>query len=117
MEIYQTENALSETLNGIKEPTIRYQEWKRKKMADGKERMRIVDLEMTKEEFIQVMKETHNEFKIHVHNVIEQYKGVKLMKEKLPEGHIIFLCRWISVKITVARAWKRYRVPIGMLQQ
>ena len=76
-------------LDGIQSPAIRYQEWRRKKMNDGKDRMKIVDVEKTKDELIEMMKEAHREFGTHIHNVKEQYKGVKQMKEKLPKDHVL----------------------------
>ena len=59
MDIYaKYEDMLGMMLDGIQSPTIRYQEWRRKKMNDGKDRIRIVDVEKKKDELIEMMKET-----------------------------------------------------------
>lgn len=89
MDTYNTEEKLSTLLQGINMTTIRYQEWKRKKMSDGKERMRVVDLELPRGEFIEVMTKTYKDFASHIHKVIEQYKGLKHMKERLPVNHVL----------------------------
>lgn len=89
MDTYNTEEKLDTLLQGIKMTTIRYQEWKRKKMSDGKERMRVVDLELPRREFIEVMKKTYKEFASHIHKVVEQYKGLRQIKERLPKNHVL----------------------------
>ena len=58
-------------------------------MPDGKERMRIVDLELPKCEFIDVMKKSYTEFAEHIRKVKKQYSSVKEMKEKLPVNHTL----------------------------
>ena len=89
MDTYGSVDELCHLLNGMAATTIRYQEWRRKKMHDGRERMRIVDLELPKTEFINVMKETYNQFEQHIKRVVDQYKAIKAMKESLPKGHVL----------------------------
>ena len=89
MEHYKTESELKSMLAAFPHTTLKYQEWKRKKMKDGKERMRVTDLELPKAEFIAMMTETYKEFAKHIYNVKQQYKGVREMKEKLPPNHYL----------------------------
>ncbi|WAQ99020.1 hypothetical protein MAR_023393 [Mya arenaria] len=89
METFDSEYKLKAMLQNINCTTIKYQEWKRKKMSEGKERMRVVDIELPKGEFINVMISTYNEFAKHISRVIDQYKGLKQMKEKLPVNHVL----------------------------
>lgn len=89
MESYGNEEQLDKIVDNIQATTIRYQEWRRKKMKDGKQKMRVVDIEVPKGEFKEMMKSTYRDFAEHIHKVIEQYKGVKQMKEKLPANHAL----------------------------
>ncbi len=88
MEVHSNED-LNKILSKIQETSVRYQEWKKMKMKDGKQKMRVVDLDLPTEEFKEMMKKTHTEFASHIHKVIQQYKGVKVMKEKLPANHVL----------------------------
>ena len=85
MDTYGSEEELDHLINQIPATTIKYQEWRRMKMKDGNERMRVVDIELPKGEFIDVMKEAYTQFAEHRRRVIEQYKAVKVMKERLPK--------------------------------
>jgi len=76
-----TEQEMENVLNNIQETTVRYQERGRVKMKDGKQKMRVVDLELPIEEFKTMMIKTYTEFGNHIHKVVKQYKGVKVMKE------------------------------------
>ncbi|WAR12325.1 hypothetical protein MAR_026505 [Mya arenaria] len=61
METFDSEDKLKAMLQNINCTTIKYQEWKRKKMSEGKERMRVVDIKLPKGEFINVMISTYND--------------------------------------------------------
>ena len=89
MDTYNTDEALEVVLKGIESNSVRFQEWKRQKMKDGKEKMRVVDTELQKEAFIELMKQTYKDFANHIKKVVEQYKAVKQMKERLPENHVL----------------------------
>ena len=75
----------NELLTKLTQEKIKFQQWKRVKLQNGKERMRIVDVEVTKEEFVKTMKKEFEEFVAHVDRVTKQYKSVRLMKENLPK--------------------------------
>lgn len=83
------DDAINGMLEHVSTENIRYQEWKRVKMSDGKERIRIVDQEENKQDFIKVMKESVDKFREHVKRVKDQYRALRQMKEKLPEKHLI----------------------------
>ena len=52
-----------------------------------KERMKIVNLKTTKEDFLALMKEEIVEFKDHMERVKNQYNQFKQLKEILPSNH------------------------------
>lgn len=89
MKIFSTEEALVTILEDINASNVRFQEWKRQKMKDEKERMRVVDIELPKTEFVEIMKQQYREFASHIDRVHKQYQAVKMMKEKLPRTHAI----------------------------
>lgn len=89
METFNTVDALCVILERIDATTVRFQEWKRLKMKDEKMKMRVVDIELPKKEFIDVMKQQYQDFASHIERVHKQYKAVKMMKEKLPTTHVI----------------------------
>ncbi|WAR14247.1 hypothetical protein MAR_004352 [Mya arenaria] len=60
MQMHNNEE-LEKTLDKIQDTTVRYQEWKRIKMKDGKQKMRVIDLELPIEEFKAMMKRTYTD--------------------------------------------------------
>ena len=58
-------------------------------MNDGKERMKIVDIEKGKDEFKDKMRTQFSEFKEHVSRVKAQYSAVRKMKDQLPANHVL----------------------------
>ena len=89
IETFPDEAQLETVLSKIPANTVKIQEWKRVKCRDGKERMKVVDTELGKSEFITVMKSAHSDFIEHVRKFKEQYSAIKEMKERLPEKHAI----------------------------
>jgi hypothetical protein len=72
MDTYGSEDELHHLLRRISATTIRYQEWKRKNMKDNKERIRIVDIEVPKGEFMHIMKQSYRQFADYISKVIQQ---------------------------------------------
>ncbi|MEW8542103.1 MAG: hypothetical protein AB2693_01095 [Candidatus Thiodiazotropha sp.] len=120
-------------MSKLHEGTVKFQEWKRVKCRDGKERMKVTDSELVKQEFIKTMKTTHNDFIIHVDRVKQQYSSIKKMKEKLVPGHAIvqmdfaenYSCEsmeevqsayWNNTMVTLHPAIVYYKSEDGMLQ-
>ena len=91
VEIYkENQESLDEMLQKIPDGEIvRFQQWKRVKLANGKERQRVVEVNLDKIDFVQLMTETFHSFKGHIDRVKEQYGAVKTMKEKLPANHVM----------------------------
>lgn len=73
----------------VTQEKIKFQQWKRVKLPNGKERMRIVDVELQREEYVQVIKKQFAEFVEHVSRVTQQYRSVKAMKDNLPKNHVL----------------------------
>lgn len=42
------------SLHGIESTSVRFQEWKGQKMNDGKDKMRVIDTELRKEDIVDV---------------------------------------------------------------
>ncbi|KAK6184250.1 hypothetical protein SNE40_006756 [Patella caerulea] len=90
VEIYKDDkDKMEEMLQGIVDGIVKYQQWKRVKLPNGKERMRIVETQLQKNEFTSKMKEEFDAFVTHVERVTQQYKSVKEMKDLLPDNHVL----------------------------
>lgn len=60
-------------LEKINQEKVNFKQWKKVKMNDGKERMKIVDIEAGKNEFKEEMRKQFEQFKGHVDRVKAQY--------------------------------------------
>lgn len=80
---------LEEMLMTIPSERVKYQQWKRVKTDNGKERMRIIDVEVSKADFIELMKKEFIDFVGHVSRVTDQYASIKKMKDTLPANHAL----------------------------
>lgn len=90
VDIYKNSpEQLHEMLEKIENQKVKFQQWKRVKLQNGKERMRIIDVEIPKESFKYTMLKEFSDFVSHVKRVTAQYKGVKAMKENLPKDHVL----------------------------
>lgn len=65
---------------------VKYEQWKKVEMPDGKKRTKIIEKEITKE-FISAIQIQIVEFQEHVARVKLQYKALHNLKENLPQGH------------------------------
>ena len=77
-------------LQDIKNEYLTYMVWKKVPVeinGKTKEKMKIVNVKTTKEDFLALMKEVIVEFKDHVERVKNQYNQVKQLKEILPSNH------------------------------
>ncbi|KAK3089949.1 hypothetical protein FSP39_007894 [Pinctada imbricata] len=83
------EEGIEEDLEKIRGDKVQYKQWKRVKMNDGKERMKIVDIEKGKDEFKDEMRYQFTEFREHVSRVKAQYSAVRKMKDQLPTNHVL----------------------------
>jgi hypothetical protein len=73
----------------ISAENIKYEQWKKVEMPDGKKRTRIVEKEIKKEDFVTAVQTQICEFQEHVARVRLQYKALHSLKDNLPEGHVI----------------------------
>lgn len=81
----------------IPDGSVKFKKWKGVKMKNGKERMRIVYLELEKSKFIEMMKHSARDFVEHMRKVKEQYATIK--KRKRSCQRMTYLYKWISAKI------------------
>lgn len=68
---------------------VKFQQWRRVKLNNGKERQRVVEVEMSRTDFIEMMITAFEEFAAHVKRVKDQYAAVKDMKDKLPDNQVL----------------------------
>lgn len=80
---------VNEICSEINVEMVKYEQWKKVEMSDGKKRTKIIEKEITKEEFISAIQIQIVEFQEHVARVKLQYKALHNLKEKLPQGHAI----------------------------
>ncbi|WAR08590.1 hypothetical protein MAR_018548 [Mya arenaria] len=77
VDMYKSQpEELDKLLSAISQERVKYQQWKRVKMQSGKERMRIVDIEMACQEFVDTMKKEFTEFVEHSGHGKSAYDGV-----------------------------------------
>lgn len=58
-------------------------------MIDNKQRMRIVQEELKKEKFVDLLNEEVRDFRDHIQKVQTQYAKSQLLKQNLPKDDII----------------------------
>jgi len=83
------EHGINEELEKINQEKVNFKQWKKVKMNDGKERMKIVDIEAGKNEFKEEMRKQFEQFKGHVDRVKAQYTAVRDMKKQLLVNHAL----------------------------
>ena len=127
------ENGIDHLLSGMLDDKIEFSEWKRVKCQDGKERMKIVKVEVSKYDFKQTVKDQFEQFIEHVDRVKVQYSAIRTMKETLPKSHAIiqmdfaenYTCQtredvmsayWNQTSVTLHPAIVYYKSPEGTLQ-
>lgn len=91
VELYQDSPAvLNEMLDKIPEgEEVKFQQWKRVKLQNGKEKQRVVEVKTSKADFVEMMLETFQDFKNHIQRVKQQYAAVSKMKECLPKDQVL----------------------------
>ncbi|CAC5395762.1 unnamed protein product [Mytilus coruscus] len=83
------DNGIQEDLEKITLEKVNYKQWKKVKINDGKERMKIVDIELGKDDFKVEMVKQFEGFTCHVDRVKAQYTAVRDMKRQLPDNHAL----------------------------
>ncbi|CAC5388320.1 unnamed protein product [Mytilus coruscus] len=83
------DNGIQEDLEKITLEKVNYKQWKKVKINDGKERMKIVDIEVGKDDFKVEMVKQFEGFTCHVDRVKAQYTAVRDMKKQLPNNHAL----------------------------
>lgn len=116
----------------ISSENVKYEQWKKIEMPDGRKRTKIVEREITKEDFVTVVQTQICEFQEHVARVRLQYEALHNLKDNLPEGHAIiqmdfaenFTCSsaeevqsayWNSCAVTLHPVVTYYRASDGKL--
>lgn len=67
---------------------IDFEEWRRIEV-EGKKKMKIVKVNMTKVEFESYMNSQYQEFLQHVERVKHQYAAIRQLKEQLPKNEVV----------------------------
>lgn len=98
---------VNEICSEINVEMVKYEQWKKVEMPDGKKRTKIIEKEITKEELISAIQIQIVEFQEHVARVKLQYKALHILKENLPQGHAIIQMDF--AEILLAHLQKKYR--------
>ena len=87
-----TDDEIIKYISDCNSETIRYSEWKRKEVEHrGKKtkRMQIETVEKSKRDFVEMFKQDLINFRKHTERVKCQFEQIKLLKESLPENHVM----------------------------
>lgn len=84
-----TDDDIKESLTVIEAQQIRYSTWKKVDTGDGKKRMKVVEEEKRKEEFIDMFMGECETIRYHISLVQNQYREVKRLKENLDINEMI----------------------------
>lgn len=68
---------------------VTFSKWKRVTMIDNKQRIRIVQEELKKEEIVDLWNEEVRDFRGHIQKVQTQYAKSQLLKQNLPKNEVI----------------------------
>ncbi len=86
-----TDDEISDMINeDVEDGTVKYETWKHVLVGpenEKKKKMRVVQLEVTKEEFKTIMMNDVADFRIHLDLISNQYKQIRSLKENLPHDH------------------------------
>ena len=92
LDQFYTERTNEQLLNIVENldtSNISYSQWKRVDIGNGKKKVSLVNVEMSKEDFkVEVIKHA-DMFREHVSLVKNQYTEIRRLKENLPAGHAI----------------------------
>ena len=87
-----TDAEIIQCINECNTETIKYSEWKRKEVEHKgriSKRMQIETVEKSKTEFVKMFEQDLINFRRHTERVKCQYEQIKLLKESLPENHVM----------------------------
>lgn len=76
-------------MDSLEEGNVKYSTWKRVDIGDGKKKMNLVMVDITKEEFKLIFIDTMHKFREHIRLVSNQYTEIRKLKENLPCGHVV----------------------------
>lgn len=68
---------------------VTYSQWKRVDVGNGKKKVNLINVEMSKEELKGEVIKQANMFREHVQLVRNQYTEIRRLKENLPDGHVV----------------------------
>lgn len=68
---------------------VSFSSWKRVTVQDGKKKMKIVQEEMAKADFIKLWEKEVNDFSEHVARLRKQFFEIRNLKQTLPEGEVV----------------------------
>lgn len=79
----------ADVINELSNEEIKLSQWKKVSCKDGKKRMRVVDSNLSKEEFVSTFIKQSEDFLLHTQNIQQQYKSIADLKKMLPKNHVI----------------------------
>ena len=69
--------------------TVKYRMWKKVELENEMKKTMVVENEISRVQFSEMMKKEVNEFTEHVTRLRTQYKNLKVNKESLPKDQVI----------------------------
>lgn len=87
-----TDDEITEKMNEIDGNIVHYSEWKKVNVESAGRvfnKMKVVDCESSKQDYIMMMKKNLLEFREHTHRVDVQFKEVRNLKQSLPKDHVV----------------------------
>lgn len=94
---------------------VTFSKWKRVTMIDNKQRIRIVQEELKKEEIVDLWNEEVRDFRGHIQKVQTQYAKSQLLKQNLPKNEVIVhmdLSETIIAKEIQSAYWNQSTVTL-----
>ena len=82
------QDSIDDLLTQCTTEKVKYSQWKRVEV-EGKKKMKVVDVEVPRQEFCNIFKEEMKNFREHAERVKVHYHQIKELKQNLPEGHMI----------------------------
>ena len=87
--VQESSDRMEEYLSEIKEENVSLPQWKKVELPDGKKKTKIVEENLSKQEFVQKAQTQAADFIEHCDRVKAQYKAMGNLKDNLPDGHCL----------------------------
>ena len=102
----------------IADDTVTFKTWKRVEIEEKRMKLKLVEVKLTKEAFIETVRKEVNEFSGHVNRLRSQFQQLKANKETLQEHHMLvqmdfaenYSCRYVDEP--TCAYWKQTAVTL-----